>query len=154
MFIFKTTQKRANPYAPYTAANGVRYPKIPLNLLDEIPDPQPPGDYTEETYYRTEQDDAPYVVYTRKSNDQIAAILRAKLPSTVSMYQARIALHQAGLLATVQAGIGQMSEEAQIKWEFAPTVKRDDALTVALASTLNLTEEQLDALFSMAGSIV
>lgn len=76
------------------------------------------------------------------------------VPDTVSMYQARIALHQAGLLATVQAGIGQMSEEAQIKWEFAPTVKRNDALTVALASALSLTEEQLDALFSMAASIV
>jgi hypothetical protein len=76
------------------------------------------------------------------------------IPSTVSMYQARIALHQAGLLATVQAGISQMSEEAQIKWEFAPTVKRDDALTVALASTLNLTEEQLDGLFTAAAAIV
>lgn len=76
------------------------------------------------------------------------------IPTTVPMYQARIALHQAGLLATVQAGIGQMSAEAQIKWEFAPTVKRNDALTVALASALNLTEEQLDALFTIASEIV
>jgi hypothetical protein len=76
------------------------------------------------------------------------------IPTSVSMYQARIALQQAGLLATVQAGIGQMSEEAQIKWEFAPTVKRNDALTVALASALNLTEEQLDGLFTTASAIV
>jgi len=76
------------------------------------------------------------------------------IPSTVSMYQARIALHQAGLLATVQAGISQMSEEAQIKWEFAPTVKRNDALTVALATALNLTEEDLDNLFTTANSII
>ena len=73
---------------------------------------------------------------------------------TVSMYQARIALQQAGLLATVQAGIGQMSEEAQIKWEFAPTVKRNDALTTAMAAALNLSEEQLDGLFTTAAGIV
>jgi hypothetical protein len=76
------------------------------------------------------------------------------IPSTVNMYQARIALQQAGLLATVQAGVSQMSEEAQIKWEFAPTVKRNDALTVELAAALNLTEEQLDGLFTTAAGIV
>jgi hypothetical protein len=86
--------------------------------------------------------------------DDINAELPVVIPTTVSMYQARIALHQAGLLATVQAGIGQMSEEAQIKWEFAPTVKRNDALTIALASALNLTEEQLDSLFTTAAGIV
>jgi hypothetical protein len=76
------------------------------------------------------------------------------IPTTVAMYQARIALQQAGLLATVQAGISQMSEEAQIKWQFAPTVKRNDSLTTAMAAALNLNDEQLDALFSMADSIV
>jgi hypothetical protein len=76
------------------------------------------------------------------------------IPSVVAMYQARIALHQAGLLATVQAGIGQMSQEAQIKWEFAPTVKRNDALTAAMASALNLSEAQLDGLFTTAAGIV
>jgi hypothetical protein len=72
MFIFKTTKLRANPYAPYTAPDGTRYPRIPMELLDEIPDPQPPEDYSPDTYFRTEQDDAPYVVYTRKSDEQIA----------------------------------------------------------------------------------
>jgi hypothetical protein len=75
-------------------------------------------------------------------------------PTSVPMYQARIALQQAGLLAAVQAGISQMSEEAQIKWEFAPTVKRNDALTVALASALSLNDEQLDVLFTAAAGIV
>jgi len=73
MFIFKDTLKRANPYAPYTSPDGTRYPRIPMELLDEIPEPQPPEDYTESSYYRTEQDDAPYVVYTRKSDEAIAA---------------------------------------------------------------------------------
>ena len=73
MFIFKTTQLRANPYAPYNSPDGTRYTRIPMELLDEIPEPQPPEDYTEATYFRTEQDDAPYVVYTRKSDETIAS---------------------------------------------------------------------------------
>ena len=94
------------------------------------------------------------VIHSWQAVDLTPEELKARVPDTVPMYQARIALQQAGLLATVQAGISQMSEEAQIKWEFAPTVKRDDALTVALASTLNLTEEQLDGLFTAAAAIV
>jgi hypothetical protein len=75
MFIFKDTLKRANPYAPYTAPDGTRYPRIPMELLDEIPEPTPPEEYATnpEYYFRTEQDDAPYVVYTRKSDETIAA---------------------------------------------------------------------------------
>jgi hypothetical protein len=79
MFIFKSNQKRANPYAPYTSPDGVRYAQIPLDLLDEIADPTPPADYSDDTYYRTEQDDAPYVVYTKKSDEQLAQVRWNKL---------------------------------------------------------------------------
>lgn len=79
MFIWKDTQKRCNPYAPYTSPDGTRYTKVPAELYEEIPDPQPPADYSDETYYRTEQDDAPYVVFTRKSDEQIAAVRWEKL---------------------------------------------------------------------------
>ncbi len=71
MFIFKSTQKRANMYASYTDAAGTRYNTIPVDLIEEIPDPQPPADYTEDTYYRTEQEDAPYVIFTKKSDEQL-----------------------------------------------------------------------------------
>jgi len=74
MFIFTATQKRCNPEASYVSPDGTRYAKVPRELLTEIPDPTPPEDYSEETYYRTEQDDAPYVVYTKKSDEQLAAI--------------------------------------------------------------------------------
>ena len=74
MFIFKSNQRRANPYAAYETEDGTRYPRIPAELLEEIPDPQPPEDYSDETYYRTEQDEAPYVVYTKKSDEQLAQV--------------------------------------------------------------------------------
>ena len=80
------------------------------------------------------------------------------IPSTVSMYQARTALSRAGHLATVEAALATMpgpaGEEARIKWEFAPTVKRTDALTAAMAGVLGLTEQQLDDLFTTAAAII
>jgi hypothetical protein len=84
MFIFKDSLKRANPFAPYTSPDGTRYPKIPQELLTEIPEPPAPEDYSEETYYRTEQDDAPYVIYTRKSQEQIDSASNAKTLALIS----------------------------------------------------------------------
>jgi hypothetical protein len=74
MFIWKDTLKRCNPAAKYTSPDGTRYTRVPADLYEEIPDPIPPADFSDETYYRTEQDDAPYVVFTRKSDEQLAAI--------------------------------------------------------------------------------
>ena len=100
-------------------------------------------------------DYAAYLAWLADGNTpEPAEVPEPAIPSTVNMYQARIALHQAGLLATVQAGIGQMSQEAQIKWEFAPTVRREDALTAAMATALNLSDAQLDGLFTTAAAIV
>lgn len=79
--------KRINPYAPIEI-DGVRYPRYPMELLTEIPDPVPPEDYSDETYYRTEQDDAPYVIYTKKSDEQIAQIQQAKTNAASLAYLA------------------------------------------------------------------
>ena len=78
MFIFTATQKRCNPEASYVSPDGTRYAKVPRELLTEIPDPTPPADYSDETYYRTEQDDAPYVVFTKKSDEQLAQLADSK----------------------------------------------------------------------------
>lgn len=97
MFIFKETKLRANPFAPYTDSDGVQYLRIPTELLEEIPDPVPPEDYSEDLYYRTEQDEAPYVVYTRKSDEQIAEVMLQKAK------QLR-AQEVASIIVTTQAG--------------------------------------------------
>jgi hypothetical protein len=78
MFILKSNQKRCNPEAAYVDANGTRRTKMLPELYTEIPEPAAPEDYSTDLYYRTEQDDAPYVIYTRKSDEQIAAINQAK----------------------------------------------------------------------------
>lgn len=92
MFIISDTQLRINIHAPYTSGDGTKY----ANLLDptvraaagvvEIAEPQPPEDYSEDTHYRTERDDAPYVVFTKKSDDQIMAFMLQKYMTTLEAY--------------------------------------------------------------------
>ena len=78
MFIWKDTLKRCNIYAPYVDNKGTKYTQVPSDLYVEIDNPIPPEDYVEEHYYKTEQEDAPYVVYTKKSEEQLAEIYLRK----------------------------------------------------------------------------
>lgn len=75
-------------------------------------------------------------------------------PSVVSMRQARRALLEKSLLASVQPVIDSLpspsKEAAQIDWEYAQEVKRNDPLVQALALVLSLTEQDLDELFTLA----
>lgn len=80
MFIDSATLRRVNIYAPYAGFSKLDTPEIRARAgVIELADPVPPADYSDETYYRTEQDDAPYVIYTKKSDEQIAAIRWEKL---------------------------------------------------------------------------
>ena len=104
-------------------------------------------------------DSAPdgWVEITDQELDEIRASrlagVVATAPTSLTMAQARIALLDAGLLDTVEAGIAQMPRAAQIKWEFAATVERSDSLTQALAAALGLTELQLDDLFTAGAAL-
>ena len=81
----------------------------------------------------------------------------APVPQSVSMRQARLALHFAGLLAGVDAAIAGMSEPdktaAQITWEFAQTVDRQFGMVPALAAAMGMTETQIDDLFIAAAQL-
>lgn len=72
-----------------------------------------------------------------------------------SRMQARIALHQAGLLAGVEAAVAQADPVAQIAWADATEFRRDSPTIAALAAALEppLTDEQLDTLFEAAMTI-
>jgi hypothetical protein len=76
------------------------------------------------------------------------------IPSIVSMRQARLALLSAGLLQQVTAAIDSLpspdKEAAQIEWEYSQEVNRNQSLVTLLASSLGLTEEDLDNLFTSA----
>lgn len=71
--------KRFNVYAP-VEVNGMRFTNatdpVVRNLLGvtSIDEPQPPEGYSEDTHYRTEIDDSPYVVYTEKPTEVLDAL--------------------------------------------------------------------------------
>jgi hypothetical protein len=74
-----------------------------------------------------------------------------------TMRQARLALHQAGLLSQIDSTIAAMDEPdrttAQIEWEYATEVKRTWPWVISLGTALGLTETQIDELFALASTL-
>jgi hypothetical protein len=74
-----------------------------------------------------------------------------------TMRQARLALHQVGLLSQIDSTIAAMDEPdrttAQIEWEYATEVKRDWPWVISLGTALGLTESQIDDLFALASTL-
>lgn len=79
------------------------------------------------------------------------------VPQSVTMRQARLALHAAGLLSGVDAAIASMQEPAKtaalIEWEYASAVERNAGLVPAMASALGMTDAQIDDLFITAATL-
>lgn len=71
----------------------------------------------------------------------------------VTMRQARLALHDAGKLAAIDAAVAQIGGSAQIEWEYATEVRRDWPLVAQVAAGVGMSSEQLDALFEQASKL-
>jgi hypothetical protein len=80
-------------------------------------------------------------------------VIPGNVPKSVTMRQARLALLEAGLLETVNAALANAPEAAQIEWEYAMTIEKDNPLIVGLVETLGLSDEQLDQLFINASQL-
>ena len=76
-------------------------------------------------------------------------------PQVVSRFQARAALHLAGLLPSVEALMAAPEADplARLAWADAIEFRRDSPTLVAMAAALSLTDEQLDQLFITAAGI-
>ena len=116
-------------------------------------EPLPPADYSEDTYTAEVIDPAPYVVYTRRSDAEISVIIKSRIPTVVTMRQARLALLASGLLPTVNAAVAGGDEATKITWEFSSEVQRSNPLITTLAAALALTDSQLDDLFTLAATL-
>lgn len=83
-----------------------------------------------------------------------APVLPPQVPASVTMRQARLALHAAGLLTGVEAAIDALPEpprtEARIEWDYASEVHRSSDLISVLGSALEMSAEELDNLFFTA----
>ena len=71
----------------------------------------------------------------------------------VSRFQARAALHLAGLLPQVEAALAQADPLAQIAWADAQEFRRNSPTIAALAGAVGLDDAAIDALFRAARTI-
>lgn len=76
------------------------------------------------------------------------------VPAAVSRFQARAALHQAGLLEAAEAAVATSDMIVRLAWQDAQEFRRDSPTVAALADALGLTPAQLDELFRQAAGIV
>jgi hypothetical protein len=78
-------------------------------------------------------------------------------PTVVSLRQARLALFNAGLLDAIDTAIAGLTGEAaiiaQIEWDTSTEIRREHALVQQIATALELSSEQLDALFVAASAL-
>lgn len=81
--------------------------------------------------------------------------INAPVPATISASQARVALHRAGLLASVTALVDNPATDQEIKifWEYEVNLNRDSPALNLMAGALGLTSSQLDDLFRTAVAI-
>lgn len=84
-----------------------------------------------------------------------APVAVVSVPPVVSRFQARAALHLAGLLDDVEALMAAPGTPALAKlaWADAQEFKRNSPTVLSLSASLGLTEAQLDALFTTAAGI-
>ena len=80
------------------------------------------------------------------------AATRARSAMQCTPAQMRLALHRAGLLATVQA-IADSDPEASIVWEYATVILRESPLIAAMQGQSGLSDQEIDALFAKAMAI-
>lgn len=147
---------------------GISYPANWLDLstpgeraaigIIDVPNPEQPGDYSHDLYELVEDAATPpYVSYRRRTDDEIDAIRRARVPAAVTMRQARLALLAAGNLSGVEAAIEALPspqrEAARIEWEYSQEVQRRNGFVEQLAPALGLDDAQLDALFTQAATL-
>lgn len=123
------------------AAEAIRFP-APVDLVEDgpvdAPGLTPPNEAT------TIGD-----IDWRQSYNPGAAVI----PAEVSRFQARAALHIAGLLPSVEAALAVADPLAQIAWADAQVFRRDSPTIAALAAAIGMTEAQIDALFIQAAQI-
>jgi hypothetical protein len=91
------------------------------------------------------------------SEEEIAQYQRSLIPEKVTMRQARLALHNAGVLSLVQPALDALPEpprtSAQIEWDHSSEVFRDKPFVNMLGAQLGLNPEQIDQLFLQAAQL-
>ena len=91
------------------------------------------------------------------SETPIEIIPTGMVQASVTMRQARLALHAAGLLSQVETAIDALPEPnrtiARIEWDYAGEVHRASEFVTLLGAALELDKQSLDDLFLKASEL-
>lgn len=94
---------------------------------------------------------------TNAQVDAAAAIVlandRIPAPQSVTRFQAKAALLNAGLLSQVETAIAGASALARLAWAEAATFERQSPTIAEMAAALKLSDDQVDDLFRQASGI-
>ena len=89
-----------------------------------------------------------------KAPEEIAAELAEwRAGMSVTPLQIRRALLAQGLLDDVTAFVEQADLETRMAWEYAVQIDRDNALIAAAAAAIGASDEAVDDLFRLAGTL-
>lgn len=116
-----------------------------LNLVD-----------TEDLHTFVDKDGKEYPLEEYCKTLQIAPYVEPEvvvvIPTSITMRQCRLYLLNQNLLDDVENIVSQ-NRAWQIEWEYANEVLRTNQLIVAMQSSLNLTDEQVDTMFLEASKL-
>lgn len=94
-----------------------------------------------------------YVAVDYTAEELAAQTEQWRQSAVVTPFQGRMALADAGLLANVETAVAAGDEKTKVAWEYALEWRRTSPLIATLATALNLTETQVDDLFTSAAKI-
>jgi len=156
------TLRRDNPNTSFpdgmTAEQYAEWDMVPVAVDSE---PELDGVYKElETVGPTLVDGVwtqGWLVVDRDPEDVLETVEAQRQGMRPTMRQARLALLQQGLLSSVDAAIAGLPdgqrEAAVIEWEYGSEVERLSPLVVGLMPALGMSEEEIDDLFVLAGTL-
>ena len=87
-----------------------------------------------------------------KTEDEIVEYRKSQVPQSITPLQAKLQLLKLGLLDEVEALVTG-DRTAQLYWEYASVVERDNAVLLLMANSIGLTSEQVDEMFMEASKL-
>lgn len=71
----------------------------------------------------------------------------------ISAFQAKAALATAGYYDQVEAYMATADTVTRLRWQEAPSFRRNNESLIAIATSIGITESELDALFALGATI-
>lgn len=87
-----------------------------------------------------------------KTEDEIVEYRKSQVPKSITPLQAKLQLLKLGLLDEVEALVTG-DRTAQLYWEYASVIERDNEILLMMAEQLGLTSEQVDEMFIDASKL-